>query len=30
MFGNFQVAIDNFLRALQRDPNNADIYHNLG
>ncbi|HEY1505653.1 MAG TPA: tetratricopeptide repeat protein [Stellaceae bacterium] len=30
MFGNFQVAIDYFLRALQRDPDNADIYHNLG
>ena len=30
MFGNFQVAIDHFLRALQRDPDNADIYHNLG
>jgi len=30
MFGNFQAAIDHFLRALQRDPNNADIYHNLG
>jgi predicted O-linked N-acetylglucosamine transferase (SPINDLY family) len=30
MFGNFQVAIDYFLRALQRDPTNADIFHNLG
>ena len=30
MFGNFQTAIDCFLRALQRDPQNADIYHNLG
>ena len=30
MFGDFHVAIDYFLRALQRDPNNADIYHNLG
>jgi protein O-GlcNAc transferase len=30
MFGNLQTAIDLFLRALQRDPNNADIYHNLG
>ena len=30
MFGNFQGAIESFLRALQRDPNNADIYNNLG
>lgn len=30
MFGDFQTAIDHFLRALQRDPNNADLYHNLG
>jgi predicted O-linked N-acetylglucosamine transferase (SPINDLY family) len=30
MFGNLQAAIDYFLRALQRDQNNADIYHNLG
>ena len=30
MFGDFQVAIDCFLRALQRDSSNADIYHNLG
>ena len=30
MFGEFQTAIDHFLRALQRDPNNADLYHNLG
>jgi protein O-GlcNAc transferase len=30
MFGNFQTAIDLFLRALQRDPSNADLYHNLG
>ncbi|HEY3917377.1 MAG TPA: tetratricopeptide repeat protein [Stellaceae bacterium] len=30
MFGEFQTAIDLFLKALQRDPNNADLYHNLG
>lgn len=30
MFGDFQTAIDLFLKALQRDPDNADIYHNLG
>jgi len=30
MFGNFALAIDLFLKSLQRDPNNADIYHNLG
>ncbi|HEV8014132.1 MAG TPA: tetratricopeptide repeat protein [Stellaceae bacterium] len=30
MFGEFQPAIDFFLRALQRDPNNADLYNNLG
>lgn len=30
MFGNFQAAIDLFLRALPRDPENADLYHNLG
>src|SRR5579864_1385725 len=26
----FQLAIDLFTRALQRDPANADLYHNLG
>jgi protein O-GlcNAc transferase len=30
MFGDFQIAIDHFLKALVRDPNNADLYHNLG
>jgi protein O-GlcNAc transferase len=30
MFGEFQPAIDLFLKALQRDPNNADLYNNLG
>lgn len=30
MHGNFQMAIDLFLRALPRDPDNADLYHNLG
>lgn len=30
MFGEFQAAIDFFLKALERDPNNADLYNNLG
>ena len=30
MFGEFQPAIDLFLQALQRDPDNADLYNNLG
>lgn len=28
--GRFQMAIDIFLQALPRDPENADLYHNLG
>lgn len=28
--GQFQLAIDLFTRALQRDPVNADLYHNIG
>lgn len=28
--GQFRIAIDLFQQALQRDPNNADLYHNLG
>lgn len=30
MFGEFQAAIDFFLKALERDPGNADLYNNLG
>jgi protein O-GlcNAc transferase len=30
MAGHFQFAIDLFLRALPRDPNNVDLHHNLG
>ena len=30
MFGDLQVAVDYFLKALQRDQRNADVYHNLG
>jgi protein O-GlcNAc transferase len=30
MAGRFPMAIDLFLQALQRDPANADLYHNLG
>jgi protein O-GlcNAc transferase len=30
MFGEFQAAIDFFLKALERDPDNADLYNNLG
>ncbi|HKT17863.1 MAG TPA: tetratricopeptide repeat protein [Stellaceae bacterium] len=28
--GQFQMAIDLFLRSLRRDPMNADLYHDLG
>ncbi len=28
--GHFQIAIDLFLQSLRRDPNNADLHHNLG
>lgn len=28
--GRFPMAIELFLQALQRDPGNADLYHNLG